>query len=106
MLQVLHPTIVRGWAEELHRPCVGPWRWSSRSHVHTHGHSSSFILFLLQETMYLEPVGTSPVARSSLGHAHSDTFLQPARFAGRTVLLVDYTSSAILTRGDGADVVV
>lgn len=56
--------------------------------------------------MYLEPVGTPPVARSSLGHAHGDTLLQPAGFAGRTVLLVDYTSAAILARGDGADVVV
>lgn len=56
--------------------------------------------------MYLEPIGTSAVAGPSLRHSDCDAFLQPAGFAGRTVLFVDDASAAVLAWGDGTNVVV
>jgi len=54
----------------------------------------------------LEPVGSATVAGTTLGHAHQEALAQPARLAGRSVLLVDHTVSVVLASCYRRDVVV
>lgn len=64
------------------------------------------LLLFLQQAVYLEPVGTTSVPGSALGHAHFYTLPQTARLARCPVLLVDNAFTVVLAFRDGACVVV
>lgn len=61
---------------------------------------------LLQQTVYLEPIGAPAVTRAGLGHAHHQTLPQATRLASGTILFVDHADAAILALGDAAQIVV
>lgn len=61
---------------------------------------------LLQEAVDLEPVGSSPVAGSALGHSDQEAFAEAARLAWRSVLLVDDALAAVLAVTDGCHIAV
>jgi len=61
---------------------------------------------LLQQAVYLEPIGAPAVARAGLGHAHHQALPQTTRFAGGTIFFVDHADAAILAFGDAAQIVV
>ena len=64
------------------------------------------LLLLLQQAVYLEPVGAPSVPGPTLRHAHHQTLPQTARLARCPVLLVDYALAVVLALRDGACVVV
>lgn len=61
---------------------------------------------LLQQTVDLEPIGTTTIARAALGHAHVVALAQATRLAGGAILFVDDAFALVLALTDGADVVV
>lgn len=56
--------------------------------------------------MDLEPVGAPAVSGSGLGHADHEALAETARFASRSVLLVDDAFSVVFALRDGVQVVV
>lgn len=56
--------------------------------------------------MDLEPIGTTSIARATLGHAHVVALAQATRLAGGAILLVDDALALVLALTDCADVVV
>lgn len=61
---------------------------------------------LLQQAVYLEPIGAPAVARAGFRHAHHQALPQTTRFAGGAVFLVDHADAAILALGDASQIVV
>lgn len=70
------------------------------------GGGGGLLLLLLQQTVDLEPVGATAVARTGLGHADDEAFLEAARFARGAVLLVDDAVAVVLAVADRRQVVV
>ena len=68
--------------------------------------SRSLLLLLLQQTVYLEPIRASTIARTAFGHAHHQTLAQSTCLAGRAILLVDNAFAIVLAIGDGGEIVV
>jgi len=64
--------------------------------VTTDGRRGRRSVLVLQQAMDLEPVRSATVPRPALGHAHQQTFAQPARFARRSVLLIDHALAVVL----------
>lgn len=71
-----------------------------------HQAGGDMLLLLLQQAVDLEPVGASAVARSRLGHADDEAFLEAARFARGAILFVDDAVAAVLAVADRGEVVV
>jgi hypothetical protein len=58
------------------------------------------LLLLLEETVDLEPVGATTVARSALRHANQQTLSKTTSFARCSILLVDDALSIIFALGN------
>lgn len=61
---------------------------------------------LLQQTMYLEPIGASTVTWTRLRHAYHQTLPQATRLASGTILLVDHADAAVLAFRYAAQIVI
>lgn len=64
------------------------------------------LLLFLQETVNLEPIGSSAVSGAGLGHANREALAQAARFTRGPIFLVDNTLAIVLAICDSCQVVV
>lgn len=69
-------------------------------------HARAAALLLLQQAVYLEPIGATAITGTALRHAHQQALAQSASLASRAILLVDDTIPVVLAAGDRCDVVV